>query len=95
VKTTKMPSRVLAGLRPQGIGRGPGSHLCPAAGCRRHVDRLMCSGHWYQVPKPLRDAVWATWRSGDGVGTPDHADAILAAVAAASENNQNDSWPGE
>jgi DNA-binding SARP family transcriptional activator len=71
--------------RPQGVGRGPGSHLCPARGCRQHVspDRLMCRLHWYRVPKPLRDIVWATWRSGAGVGTPEHIDAILAAVAAA------------
>jgi hypothetical protein len=71
--------------RPQGVGRGPGSHLCPAIGCRQHVspDRLMCRLHWYQVPKRLRDLVWATWRSGAGVGTPEHTDAILAAIAAA------------
>jgi hypothetical protein len=43
----------------------------------------MCRIHWYRVPKRLRDIVWATWRSGAGVGTPEHTDAILAAVAAA------------
>lgn len=73
--------------RPSGPGRGPGSRLCPAAGCHRPVspDRLMCRPHWYLVPKPLRDVVWATWRSGAGVGTLAHADAIRAAIAAASE----------
>jgi hypothetical protein len=72
--------------RPYGTGRGPGSHLCPVNGCRQHVspDRLMCRLHWYQVPKRLRDIVWITWRSGAGVGTPEHTDAILAAVAAAA-----------
>jgi hypothetical protein len=32
---------------PHGTGRGPGSHLCPAPGCRRPVsaDRLMCRPH--------------------------------------------------
>jgi len=76
------------GRRPSGTGRGPGSHLCPAAGCHRHVspDRLMCRPHWYQVPRPLRDAVWATWRCGAGTGTPEHTDAILAAVGAASQD---------
>lgn len=65
-------------------GRGPGSHLCPGPGCQLHVspDRLMCRGHWYAVPKPLRDLVWATWRSGVGAGTPEHTDAIRAAIAA-------------
>lgn len=40
----------------------------------------MCRSHWYQVPKPLRDVIWATWQSGAGVGTPGHTDAILAAI---------------
>jgi hypothetical protein len=67
-------------------GRGPGSHLCPAPGCPQHVsaDRLMCRPHWYAVPKPLRDAVWATWQSGRGAGTPAHTAAIRAAIAAIS-----------
>jgi hypothetical protein len=71
---------------PHGTGNGPGSHLCPARGCRTAVspDRLMCRPHWYAVPKPLRDAVWATWRSGAGAGTADHTAAILAAIDAAS-----------
>lgn len=65
-------------------GRGPGSHLCPVPGCTHHVspDRLMCRVHWYQVPRPLRDAVWASWRSGEGAGTEGHTAAIRAAVAA-------------
>ncbi len=72
----------------QTVGRGPGSgrtaHLCPVGGCRQQVraDRLMCRAHWYQVPRPLRDTVWAAWRSGAGVGTPAHAAAISAAIAA-------------
>ncbi len=45
---------------------------------------MMSRPDWYRVPKPLRDAVWATWRSGAGTGTPEHTDAILAAIAAAS-----------
>jgi hypothetical protein len=42
----------------------------------------MCRPHWYQVPKPLRDAIWATWRSGRGAGGPEHAAAIQAAITA-------------
>lgn len=78
--------------RPFGTGRGPGSHLCPASGCRRHIgaDRFMCRSHWYQVPKPLRDALWATWRSGVGVGTPEHTHAILAVIVAASGLSPSD-----
>jgi hypothetical protein len=69
-------------------GRGPGStattHPCPAGDCSVQVraDRLMCRSHWYQVPRPLRAAVWATWRSGAGAGTLAHAEAITAAVRA-------------
>jgi hypothetical protein len=68
-------------------GRGPGTgstHQCPVGGCRTQVraDRLMCVPHWRQVPKPLRDAVWATWRSGAGAGSEAHQAACDAAVAA-------------
>jgi hypothetical protein len=67
-------------------GRGPaaGSHECPVRACPARVapDKLMCRPHWYQVPRPLRDAVWATWRSGAGAGTPAHTAAITAATAA-------------
>ncbi len=72
----------------QNAGRGPGSaataHLCPVGGCRQKVraDRLMCRHHWFRVPRRLRDAVWATWRSGAGTGTLAHAAAITAAVTA-------------
>lgn len=64
----------------------PLAHVCPVAGCRQRVraDRLMCRPHWYQVPRPLRDAVWAAWASGDGAGTEAHAMAITAAIEAVS-----------
>jgi len=82
----RLTTLVPPGRTPHGTGRGPGSHLCPAAGCRRPIspDRLMCRPHWYHVPKPLRDTVWATWRSGTGTGTPAHTSAILAAITAAT-----------
>jgi hypothetical protein len=72
-------------------GRGPGSiqitHPCPVGACDQQVraDRLMCRTHWYQVPPRLRAAVWATWRSGAGAGTPPHRAAIRAAVRALFE----------
>jgi hypothetical protein len=77
---------------PRGPGRGPVSHLCPAAHCRQAVSpaRLMCRRHWYQVPKNLRDAVWITWQSGNGVGTSAHTDAVLAAIAAAADSHPAD-----
>ena len=60
------------------------THECPAAACTEHVDPeiLMCPQHWYQVPKPLRKAVWVAWRR--GAGGPAHRAAMRAAIAAVS-----------
>lgn len=80
-------SRVLPA--PAGPGNGPGqgpqgTGRCRIPGCRTRVGRrrLMCRPHWYQVPKPLRDVIWATWRSGAGIFTPDYRHAVCQAVAA-------------
>ena len=39
---------------------------CDAPGCDTQVRRgiLMCRSHWFQVPKPLRDAISQTWAAG-------------------------------
>lgn len=86
-----MESHRVAGL-PKGRGRGPGGQLvalprvgpCPVPGCCAQIDpsRLMCRGHWYLVPKPLRDEVWATWRSGEGALSPKHQEAVRTAITA-------------
>jgi hypothetical protein len=59
-------------------------HECPRDGCTRQVPEhmLMCRNDWYQVPRPLRDAVWAAWRNGAGAGSPEHRAAIAAAIEA-------------
>jgi hypothetical protein len=59
-------------------------HKCPGPGCDKQVpaDMLMCRAHWYQVPKALRNAVWAAWRRGEGAGSPAHTAAITAAIEA-------------
>ncbi len=61
------------------------THKCTVPACTRQipVHRLMCRPHWYQVPKPLRDLIWATWRSGAGVFDPQYRDAVRRAIAAA------------
>jgi hypothetical protein len=61
------------------------THRCPGPGCTEDVDSsmLMCPGHWYQVPKPVRRAVWIAWNRGAGAGTPAHQAAIRPAIAAA------------
>jgi hypothetical protein len=47
---------------------------------------LMCPAHWYQVPKPVRRAVWITWNRGAGQGTLAHAAAIRLAIAAVNRD---------
>jgi hypothetical protein len=58
------------------------SHECPATGCTAAVSpsMLFCRPHWYMVPKPIRNAVWATWADGAGQGTLAHCQAIRAAL---------------
>ena len=62
------------------------THQCPGPGCAKEVDSsmLMCPGCWYQVPKPIRTAVWRAWRRGAGAGTPAHRAAMSAAITAVS-----------
>jgi hypothetical protein len=53
------------------------------SGCAEQIDpsRLMCRGHWYRVPRELRDLVWATWRSGEGALSPEHLEAVRLAIS--------------
>lgn len=57
-------------------------HKCPGPGCHQEIpyEMLACPRHWYQVPKPLRTAVWRTWDNGAGAGTDAHTAAITAAI---------------
>jgi hypothetical protein len=75
----------------RGRGRGPGyprTHLrarasrCPVPGCGESIDpsRLMCRHDWYLVPKPMRDQVWCTWRSGQGAFSREHQEAVRKAI---------------
>lgn len=40
---------------------------CRIAACTTPArsGQLMCREHWFQVPKPIRDAIWATWKARD------------------------------
>ena len=64
------------------------SHLCPGPGCDAEVDssELMCAGHWRQVPKPIRRAVWFAWNRSQGAGSPAHTAAIRLAIAAVNRD---------
>ena len=59
----------------------PGMHQCPVRRCHEHVPGhlLMCPVHWAKVARPIRDAVWNTFRLAPGSRA--HAAAIRAAVA--------------
>jgi len=64
------------------------NHQCPGPLCNAEVDssELMCPAHWYQVPKPIRRAVWIAWRRSAGAGTAAHTAAIRLAVAAVNRD---------
>ena len=64
------------------------THLGPGPRCDAELDSSepMCAGHWRQVPKPIRRAVWITWNRGTGQGTLAHAAAIRAAIAAVNRD---------
>ena len=55
----------------------PRPHTCHVPTCDVPVPRqmLMCKRCWYQVPKALRDRVWATYQNGQEAGlvTPSEA----------------------
>jgi hypothetical protein len=63
------------------------SHPCPRPGCPVTDvpdDQLLCPEDWYQVPAPVRRAVWIAWNRGTGAGSPAHQAAMRAAIAAVS-----------
>jgi len=89
--TRQQSARGTAAGLTAGRGRGPGGQSmaalqpgsrCPVTGCEEQIDpsRLMCRKHWYRVPRQLRDRVWATWRSGEGILSAEHQEAVLAAI---------------
>lgn len=41
-------------------------HLCHWHGCTRQVPPALwgCKQHWFRLPKPLRDKIWATYVPG-------------------------------
>jgi hypothetical protein len=58
-------------------------HRCPGRGCDAMVpyDQLACRPHWYSLPQPIRNRIWATWHRGRGAQSQAHNDAVSEAVA--------------
>lgn len=69
------------------------SHTCHAHGCQQRVPpkMFMCKRHWFMVPKPLRDAIWATYRPGqerDKAPSPAYLANAVAAISAVAERER-------
>lgn len=57
-------------VRSQGQTR---KHHCHWPGCKQQVPPALwgCKRHWFQLPKSLRNKIWATYEPGQEVdGTP-------------------------
>lgn len=44
-------------------------HHCHWPGCNKQVPPALwgCGKHWFELPKPLRDRIWATYEPGQEV----------------------------
>lgn len=58
---------------------------CPVIGCtnQRSHDQLLCRGHWFSVPKELRDRIWNLYRSAQG--SEAHRAAVFEAINLCNE----------
>jgi hypothetical protein len=58
--------------------------MCPVNGCRRtrNKDQVLCKKHWQQVPKPIRDRVWAEYQRASG--SESHRAAVSDAIRSVS-----------
>lgn len=59
-------------------------HTCHAIGCEIAVPPRLshCRRHWLSLPKPFRDAIWATYRPGQERTKDPSPEYITAALAA-------------
>ena len=59
---------------------------CGAIGCKISVDgiKAYCKSHWFQLPKLMRDEIWAAYRTKD-------RDASLRAIKTATKWLQENS----
>lgn len=69
------------------------THPCriPQCGTQIPLDYLMCRPHWWAVPRPIRQAVWDTWRGGAGVLDPGYRAAVRVAVRAVTGQDGGES----
>lgn len=60
------------------------THECPIDRCVLRVasHQLMCRKHWKLVPTDVGRRLYGAWGNGRGAGTPEHHDAMQAAIHA-------------
>lgn len=77
-KTTVL--RIL--VRAAGLAGGRTMHQCPGPECPEQIayEVLACRAHWFQVPAPIRAAVYRTWNGGLGAGSHAHSTAMGRAI---------------
>lgn len=65
-------------------GTPTGDHTCHWTGCKVQVPPSMwgCSQHWYKLPRPIRNRIWAAYRPGQEI-RKDPSESYLRAAAVA------------
>jgi hypothetical protein len=61
------------------------AHTCHADGCKTPVPpkMFMCKPHWFSLPKPMRDWIWAVYRPGQEITktpSPEYLEAAQACI---------------
>jgi hypothetical protein len=59
------------------------SHTCHWPNCGKPVPPKLwgCRKHWFALPKPLRDRIWATYRPGQEIDKRPSSEYVEAAKA--------------
>lgn len=62
------------------------SHTCHWPNCNVPVPPAMwgCKRHWFTLPKPLRDRIWATYKPGQEISKTPSSEYLDAAAAVQS-----------
>lgn len=60
------------------------SHRCHWPGCPVEVPPKLwgCRAHWFQLPKAIRDRIWATYRPGQEIDKSPSREYVAAAMEA-------------
>lgn len=69
------------------------SHTCHATGCKARVppEMFMCRRHWFMLPRPIRNRIWAAYRPGqcdDWQISHEYAEAARDAVRFVAEKER-------